>query len=273
MADSLLKLDGVSFAYRGGDALQDISFEIQTGEFVALLGENGAGKSTLARICNGLLKPTGGVVTVGGKDTRRVKTSEIARDVGFLFQNPDRMLCQNTVRGELMFGLEFSSVPPEQHAARCDEMLSVFSLDGERDPFGMSRSERQQVALASVLARRPKLLILDEPTTGLDYRECMTIMDIVSRQNAEGAALLMITHDMEIVADFARRVLVLSRGKLIGDGDMRGVMRDRALLSSASLLPAQIPDLAMRLGGAFGEAFTITDMVKTVATLKEEVRV
>jgi energy-coupling factor transport system ATP-binding protein len=271
----MLKFDHVSFsypAYAAGTTPQgiitDVSFEMSRGEFVALIGENGAGKSTLCRLCNGLLKPLSGKVTLDGRDTRSVKTSVLARSVGYLFQNPDRQLCQNTVREEIRFGLEYAfagaGLSPvkleDEKNRRCEEMLELFGLDGNRDPFGLSRGERQQCALASVLARRPELLVLDEPTTGLDYRECMTIMDIISGLHAGGAAIIMISHDMEVVADFARRCLVLSRGRLIGDGPAKEIIRNKKLLDEASLLPSQIVSLALALGRGFEEVFTIDDM-------------
>jgi energy-coupling factor transport system ATP-binding protein len=251
-------------------AINDVSFEVASGEFTALIGENGAGKSTLCRLCNGLLKPGAGKVMAAGLNTKTTKPSALARKVGFLFQNPDRQLCQNTVRDEILFGLEYvlaSLSPPDLEAEkkrRLDEMLSLFGLDGSRDPFGLSRGERQQCALASVLARRPDLLILDEPNTGLDYRECMTIMDIISKLNADGTTIVMISHDMEVVADFARRCLVLNRGRLIGDGPVKQVMKDRLLLEKASLLPSQISSLALRLGPGFENVFSVDDMVLAV---------
>jgi energy-coupling factor transport system ATP-binding protein len=269
----MLRFENVSFSYAAngaGDlgAINGISFEIREGEFAALIGENGAGKSTLCRLCNGLLKPASGRVTAAGMDTGTTKSSVLARRVGYLFQNPDRQICQNTVREEIRFGLEYvlaGELSPGEIEAeknrRCDEMLSLFGLDGSRDPFGLSRGERQQCALASVLARKPALLLLDEPTTGLDYRECMTIMDIISNLNDRGTTIVMISHDMEVVADFAKRCLVLSRGRLIGDGPVRQVMKDQALLERASLLPVQISALAQKLGPGFEDVFSVREMV------------
>jgi energy-coupling factor transport system ATP-binding protein len=272
----MLRFQEVSFSYApagNGGTIRDLSFVIESGEFVALLGENGAGKSTLCRLCNGLLKPSGGRVLLAGQDTRLVKTSLLARRAGYLFQNPDRQLCQNTVREEILFGLDYalagaamkSGELEAEKQRRLAEMLDLFGLDGNRDPFGLSRGERQQTALASVLARRPDILILDEPTTGLDYRECLTIMDLISRLHAGGTTVLMISHDMEVVADFARRVLVLSGGVLIGDGPVREIMGDTELLEQASLLPAQIPSLGMALGGAYRRAFTVEEMAGLAA--------
>ncbi|MDR2103289.1 MAG: ATP-binding cassette domain-containing protein [Treponema sp.] len=275
--EPMLSFQGVSFGYGAGTVLSDLSFQIGRGEFVALLGENGAGKSTLARLSNGLLKPSSGVVRAGGRDTRTCKVSLLARGVGYLFQNPDRQLCQNTAREEILFGLEYV-IPgdEEERRRRTGEMLDLFSLDGDRAPFDLSRGERQQLALASVLARRPPLLILDEPTTGLDYRECMTIMGIISRLHREGTTILMISHDMEVAADFAGRALVLSRGRLIGDGPVRDILKNPDLLSEASLLPPQIPALALALGPPFGEVFTLDDMTALTGRLRgpqEEARI
>ncbi|MDR2521915.1 MAG: energy-coupling factor ABC transporter ATP-binding protein [Spirochaetaceae bacterium] len=280
---AILRFESASFGYGGGETLRDISFTLETGSFTALLGENGAGKSTLCRLAIGLLKPSRGRILAAGSDTRTTKTSRIARDIGFLFQNPDRQLCQNTVRDEIRFGLSPSSlvrrrtkIRPGTPAAaareaeaenRCAEMLELFKLPARASPFSLSRGERQLCALASVLARRPALLILDEPTTGLDYRECTAIMDHIARLNSAGKTVLMITHDMEVAADYARRVLVLSAGRLIADAPARDALRDRLLLTRAGLLPPQIAELAARFASlpALGAAFTCTEMADAVA--------
>ncbi|MDR2552266.1 MAG: ATP-binding cassette domain-containing protein [Treponema sp.] len=262
-----LRFDRVSFAYtkNGPPLLQDISFRLMAGEFAVLLGENGAGKSTLARLCNGLLRPLSGAVIAAGMDTRRTKTSVLARRTGFLFQNPDRQICRSTVREEILFGLQ--NIFPgerEEREKRCKEMLERFSLPGEREPFGMSRGERQRIALASALALKPELLILDEPSTGLDYRECTLVMGALAELNREGTAVLMITHDMEAACDYARRALILSGGRLAADCSVREAMKNRALLAPASLLPAQIPALALALGPVFEGVYTVDEMVEAI---------
>jgi energy-coupling factor transport system ATP-binding protein len=270
----VLEFDSVTFGYGGDITLRDVTFTLGRGEFAALLGENGAGKSTLCRLCNGLYKPLRGAVRVNGVDTRTLKTSSLAGTIGYLFQNPDRQICRSTVREELAFGLDYAIagpvLPRRKSAAaarlaceietRCEEMLALFALPPDREPFGLSRGERQKLALASVLARRPPLLVLDEPTTGLDYRECMMIMGVIQDLHRKGAAILMITHDMELALDCAQRALVLSRGALVGDGPARQVLKDAALLERASLLPPQIPALAMALGAGFEEVYTVDDM-------------
>lgn len=272
----MLRFDDVSFRYPHSDSSVDhLSFHIQKGEFVALIGSNGAGKSTISRLSNGLLKPDSGTVYLDGTPTTSIRTSQIARKAGFLFQNPDRQICQNTVREELAFGLRLTGLSEDEISSRTEEALRQFSLDGDWFPFSRSRGERQRIALASVLVCRPQLVILDEPTTGLDYRECTAIMDYLTRLNREeGLTVLMVSHDMELVCQYAGRVLVLTGGQLIGDGETHRMMKDQALLGRAHVLPAQIPALALRLdAGAkqpqFSDVFTIEEMFDTICRLRE----
>ena len=273
----MLRFDDVSFRYPHSDSSVDhLSFHIQKGEFVALIGSNGAGKSTISRLSNGLLKPDSGTVYLDGTPTTSIRTSQIARKAGFLFQNPDRQICQNTVREELAFGLRLTGLSEDEISSRTEEALRQFSLDGDWFPFSRSRGERQRIVLASVLVCRPQLVILDEPTTGLDYRECTAIMDYLTRLNREeGLTVLMVSHDMELVCQYASRVLVLTGGQLIGDGETHRMMKEQALLGRAHVLPAQIPALALRLdAGAkqpqFSDVFTIEEMFDTICRLRGE---
>lgn len=266
----MLEFDHVQFGYPGAPAsIPDLSFKIQKGEFVALIGSNGAGKSTISRLANGLLLPTAGKVLLDGDDTRTTRTSAIARKVGFLFQNPDRQICQNTVREELAFGLKVQGVPEEEINARTEEMLTTFSLNGDWFPFSRSRGERQRIALASVLICRPKMVILDEPTTGLDYKECIAIMDYITELNREeGLTVLMVSHDMELVQQYAKRVLVLTSGQLQGDGSVHEIMKDLSVLGKAHVRPAQIPALALRFGDRFKDVYTIQEMADAIKSIK-----
>ena len=267
----MLTFEHVSFSYsREADTVRDLSFSVGDGEFVALIGSNGAGKSTVSRLANGLLHPQSGRVLVDGEDTSMVKTSAIARKVGFLFQNPDRQICQNTVREEIAFGPKVQGVSEEETARRTEEMLSTFHLDGDWFPFTRSRGERQRIALASVLACHPKIVILDEPTTGLDYRECIRIMDYITEKNRkEGLTVLMVSHDMELVQEYAGRVLVLHDGKLEGDGPVKTIMKDMDVLKKAHVLPAQIPMLALRFGDRFADVYTVEEMADAIARERE----
>jgi len=260
----LIEFKNVSFGYQETPTIRDVSFRLDQGEFAAIIGENGAGKTTISKLVNGLLKPVKGSVTVNGMDTKATRTSRIARSVGFLFQNPDRQICRNTVREEILFGLELTVDDPAERSRRLEKTLVEFGFDGSRNPFSMSRGERQRIALASLMACEPDILILDEPTTGLDYRECMEIMDKIAARNRAGATVLMVCHDMEIVQDFARRVLVVAGGVLVGDGPTSEIMTDAQLLSRASVAPAQIPQLALKFGDLFSGVFTIGQMADAI---------
>jgi len=262
----MIEFDHVSFEYAEATTINDVSFRLVAGDFVALVGANGAGKSTISKLCNGLLKPSRGRVLLDGEDTRMLRTSALARKVGFLFQNPDRQICQNSIRAEIMFGLGTILADAAERERRCDDVLAAFAFDGAANPFSMSRGERQRIALASLIACRPPMLILDEPTTGLDYRECMQIMEQIQILNDAGTTVLMVSHDMEIVQDFARRVLVLNQGQLLGDGLKDQIMTDPVLLAQAKLLPAQITALALRMG--FTHVCSVDDMVAVLSTTK-----
>jgi len=263
----MIRFEHVDFSYGTSELMKDISFTINKGDFVAIVGANGAGKSTASKLCNGLLKPDKGDVLVKGMNTKITKSSKLAQFIGYLFQNPDRQICQTTIYNEIMFGLNYTIEDPSKRKAKCEAVLENFGFDGSKDPFNISRGERQRVALASILACEPEILILDEPTTGLDYRECMQIMDIIADLNQKGTTILMITHDMEIVQDFAKRVLVLTNGRLIGDGDCREIMTNRELLASTSVLPAQIPILSLMLGDDFQNVFSVEDMLERIEIL------
>lgn len=260
----MIELEHVSFAYPAqGPTVRDLSFRIESGEFVAILGANGAGKTTTVRLIDGLVRPTSGRVLIDGIDTAHSSVSERARRVGFLFQNPDRQICKNTVREEILFGLRTvrGEESAEAHEARLSQVLREFSFTGEEEPFSLSRGQRQRVALASILAAEPSVLILDEPTTGLDYRECCHIMDQIQAMNRrQQVTVIMVCHDMEIVSDYASRALVMAGGELLADGPVREIFRDRDLMERASILPPQITGLALRLGEGFEQADTPESM-------------
>ena len=254
----MIRLEHVSFSYSDqGPTVQDLSFQIEKGEFVAILGANGAGKTTTVRLIDGLIRPTSGRVLIHDADTAASQVSERARRVGFLFQNPDREICKNTVREEILFGLHSvrEDEGNETVNARCEAVLKDFGFSGEEEPFSLSRGQRQRVALASILAVEPEILILDEPTTGLDYLECCHIMNRIRRMNEERqVTVIMVCHDMEVVLDYARRALVMAGGRLLADGPVNHVFRDAELMEKASILPPQIIGLALRLGEGFEQA-------------------
>ena len=269
----MIRMEHVSFSYSDqGPTVQDVSFHVEKGKFAAILGANGAGKTTTVRLIDGLIKPTSGRVLIHGADTATSPVSERARRVGFLFQNPDRQICKNTVREEILFGLRTVRGEEGQEAlnARCEEVLKDFGFSGEEEPFSLSRGQRQRVALASILAVEPEVLILDEPTTGLDYMECCHIMDRIRWMNEEKqVTVIMVCHDMEVVLDYAGRALVMSGGRLLADGPVREIFRNRELMEEASILPPQMIGLSMRLGEGFGQADSPESVADAVLALRK----
>ena len=269
----MIQVENVSFAYSDqGATVKDLSFHIEKGEFVALLGANGTGKTTTVRLIDGLLRPTKGRVLIQGADTAVTSVSERAKHVGFLFQNPDRQICKNTVREEILFGLKAvrGEEGEEFLKTRTEEVLKDFDFTGDEEPFSLSRGQRQRVALASILAVEPEILILDEPTTGLDYSECCHIMDRIRRMNEEKkVTVVMVCHDMEVVLDYASRALVMADGQLLADGPVREIFRDTELLEKAAILPPQIIGLSLRLGAGFEQADTPEGMAEAVLKHRE----
>ena len=269
----MIQMEHVSFSYHEqGPSVQDVSCRIGKGEFVAILGANGAGKTTTVRLMDGLLKPVSGRVLIHGVDTVESSVSERASKVGFLFQNPDRQICKNTVREEILFGLETVRGEDGKEAlnARCEEVLKDFGFTGDEEPFSLSRGQRQRVALASILAVEPEVLILDEPTTGLDYLECCHIMDRIRRMNEEQqVTVIMVCHDMEVVLDYARRALVMAGGHLLADGPVREIFRDTVLMEKAAILPPQMIGLTMRLGEGFEGADSPESVADAVLAIRK----
>ncbi len=227
--------------------LKGMDLTINDGDFVAFVGTNGAGKSTAMRLMNGLLKPDRGEVLIDGVPTTQLKTSDLARRVGFLFQNPDRQICSNTVREELLFGFRALGRLDDEAEHRVDAIIEEFHFDGDADPFLLNRGTRQLLALASIVVLEPPVVVLDEPTTGLDFRECMKVMDVIANLHLQGTTVVMVCHDMEVVADFAERVVVMTDGRVVDQGPTFEVLRNRQTLVEADLVPPQMVDVSMAL--------------------------
>lgn len=276
----MITFDHVSYEVEGRTIIDDVSFCIETGEFVSFVGTNGAGKSTTMRLINGLLKPTSGCVRTAGRLTSETKSSEIARRVGFLFQNPDRQICCNTVHEELMFGFMAQKADPDVARRRVDAIVERFGFRPDAEPYLLNRGTRQLLALASVIVCEPEVVVLDEPTTGLDYRECEKVMEAVEELHERGTTIVMVCHDMEVVSDHARRVVAMTEGRVIGDGPAGDVLRDRDILRRAHLMPPQIMQIGMDLTArgvvdetsAVARAFTVDEMFDAIVAARDETR-
>ena len=235
-ATSTIAVEEVAFSYNGHPALKGISLRVHRGEFVALMGRNGSGKTTLLKHLVGLLKPDQGRVVVGNgngrgpMDTRHTSVEEMIRLVGYVPQNPNALLFNDTVRQELEFTRRGHGLPSQDQAG----LLGTLGLErlAESYPRDLSVGERQRVALASILAAEPQILLLDEPTRGLDYQQKAALVDFLQREKARGRTILMATHDVELVATCADRVVLLAEGQVVVDGSVRQVMSESLVFSS-----------------------------------------
>jgi energy-coupling factor transport system ATP-binding protein len=246
----LIVVDRVSFAYDGRtDVLRDVSLTVAPGEFTAIIGNNGSGKSTLMKLILGLLKPRAGRVLVDGVDTRTAKVSALAQRVGFIFQNPNDQLFADSVAAEIAFGLRNLGLPPAEVSERVEATLAQFGLTAVRDVFPrfLSRGDKQKVCIAAIVAMRPRILLLDEPTTGQDHRDARQILDLAAELNRAGICVLLVTHDLINVAAYARRVIVMNDGDLVRDAPTPAVMTDLPLLARCHLAPPQIVRLSLAL--------------------------
>ena len=267
----IVDVAGAAYSYGTGQAgIESINLTVRAGEILAVVGQNGAGKTTFTKLLNGLIKPSAGVVRIAGLDTRTTPVSVLASHAATLFQNPDRQLCRNTVVEEISFGLELQGAPADAARERARRVAATFGLPENASPFNLSRGQRQMVALASVVALEPELIILDEPTSGLDYRECMTVMETVRQRALDGAAVVMVCHDMEVVSDFADTLAVMTEGRLIEVGPSREVFANDALLAHARIAAPCVPALGKRLAARFHPSFAhITEVADLVALVKE----
>lgn len=246
----VIEINNLSYSYDNSEpTLKNIQLKVAEGEFIALVGQNGAGKTTLVKHLIGLIKPKQGEVKVCGCDVKNTRISQLAKQVGFVFQNPDHQIFHDTVEKEVAFGLKNLGLPKEDINALVTNALKSVGLEQQADmyPPKLSRGQRQRVALASVLAMKPQVIILDEPTTGQDYQERQQIMELVGELNSQGHTVIFITHDMSLVAQYARRVIILSRGRVILDGPTRQVLSQNRYLAESLLEAPQITLLASSL--------------------------
>lgn len=251
MTNPIIQVEHLSYRYatRSHNSVDDVSLSIQPGEFIAIIGQNGSGKTTLVKHFNGLLKPTSGRVLVNGNLTTDKPTSFLARSVGYVFQNPDHQIFAETVRDEVAFGPKNLGFSEEKIKEVSGRVLGEMGLEGmEEDmPFQLSRGQRQRLAVASVLAMEPSILIIDEPTTGQDWKESMALMELVRQLNESGHTCIVTTHNMNLVSLFARRVIVMRQAKISLDGPTQDIFRYGPELREAWIKPPDIYALAQAL--------------------------
>ena len=258
----MIEVQDVYFSYPNGvEALKGVSLTIESGEFVAIMGQNGAGKTTLVKHFNGLLKPSKGHVSVNGVDTTKVSIATLSKDVGFVFQNPDHQLFSETVEEEIAFALRNFGFNDEIIDKRITWALNLLGLTDYRktSPFMLSGGERKRVALAAVLAWDPRMLILDEPTIGQDYQQKEKLRQFILQMKEQQRTVVMVTHDVEFVAECNPRVLLMSGGEIVADGEARRILTLPEILASASIVPPQIAQIFIQLSG-FGFPKEVIDV-------------
>lgn len=250
-----IELRDVEFGYVSDTTvLRGVDLSIESGEFITIIGQNGSGKSTLVKQFNGLLTPDEGEVVVSDPDGGTYDTSEeamnvLAQFIGYVFQNPDDQIFHTSVHEEISYGLKNIDVPESEHDERIAEVLEEVQLDvgGDANPFSFSKGQRQRLAIASVLAMRPNVICVDEPTTGQDRTEATRIMDILKSYNERGHTVVAITHDIALAAAYTDRVIVVKDGRIIADGPPERVFLDEINLEETNVRPPQITQLGIQL--------------------------
>ena len=246
----MIVVEEVSFTYPSGvEALKNVSLVVEDGEFIAIMGQNGAGKTTLVKHFNGLLKPSQGIVRVDDVETTKTSVAAMARKVGFVFQNPDHQLFSETVEEEIAFALKNFGFEEEALQKRVNWALNLLGLTQYRktSPFMLSGGERKRVALASVLAWDPQILILDEPTIGQDYQQKEKLRQFIVQMRTQGKTVVIVTHDVEFVAECNPRVVLMKEGTIVADGEGKEVLTNLEALAQSSIVLPQIAQIFKQL--------------------------
>jgi energy-coupling factor transporter ATP-binding protein EcfA2 len=247
----ILYCEQVHHVYLNGvHALNNINLSIYEGEYVAFVGQNGSGKTTLVKHFNGLLKPTEGRVEVFGEDTKAKKVSYLSRKVGYVFQNPDDMLFCSSVEEEIAYGPRMLGFEQGEIEKKVNKIIQDLGMDSQREvhPFALSLGDRQRLAVACALSLDPDVFVFDEPTTGQDFFGGKSIMLLIDQLHAQGKTVIIITHDMPLVAEHARRVVVMNTGQIALDGTPEEVFNHTERLRELSLRSPQVTLLAQELG-------------------------
>lgn len=235
-------------------AVHEVSFDICKGEFVAVIGQNGSGKTTVLKNLLGLLRPTTGSVVVAGLDTRTAAVGEMARHVGFVLQNPDQQLFADSVEDEVAYGPKNLRLDPAVVESRIQMALELVGLEDKRKEFppALPKGDRAKVVIASALALDPEIIVLDEPTTGQDYKGCHQIMQIARSLHEQGRTVVFVTHYMALVAEYAQRVIVMKGGRVLLDSTTENVFSRPDVVREAYIIPPQITVLGQALPSVLG---------------------
>jgi len=242
----MIECYNIKYTYDGINyALDDICLKIDNAEFVGIIGENGAGKTTLAKCINGLLRPQYGKILIDGEDISKFSVAQIAKKIGFVFQNSDHQIFEQTVEDEIKFGLKNLKFSPEEIEERLENIIKKLDLEKYRNisPFELSGGERKRVALASILCLDPEILILDEPTLGQDMKQKEYLVKLIENLRKKGKTIIIITHDIEFAAEYIPRIIVMAKGKIIADGPREIITQNNFILEKSSVILPQLAQL------------------------------
>lgn len=245
-------------------ALKGVDLKIYENDVVSIVGQNGSGKTTIVRHFNGLLRPSEGQVFLFGEDTKDKAIGEMAQRCGYVFQNPNHQIFCSTVREELQVGLDNFGFPEEEKEARIKEVVDLMGLEGIMDthPMTLDYTTKKIVTIASVLVFAPEILILDEPTGGLDEVGRRMLTKIINMMHDRGHTVIMISHDMDYVAENSERIVVMSQGEVIADGKPNEIFLMKDVLDRAMIAPPQITSLDIALDGKGAAALSVGDFVQ-----------
>lgn len=265
--ESIISFRNVSYKYPDGTlALNNVEIDFGKNEFIAIIGQNGSGKTTLVKHIVGLLKPSTGEVRIFGKKTSETSIRELATKVGYIYQNPDHQLFCQTVYEECAYGLRNLGIKEDEIKNRVREILRMVGLEGleEVDTFLLGKGQRQRLAIASTLVMNPEVIIVDEPTTGQDMAQSLNIMEFLRTLNREGRTIIIVTHNMRLVAEYCNRVVVMHSGRIILDGGVRTVFSQPEKLREALITPPQITQLGHILAGEYFSPLTVEEAAESI---------
>lgn len=249
--DPVLEAEHLCFSYDGiKNAVDDVSFKVNRGEMLAIVGKNGAGKSTISRLLTGFLREDSGDILLHGRNIRDDTIFERGQTIGLVLQNPNQMICNTMIFDEVAYGLRNMHTPEDEVKSRVEEVLRVCGLYPFRSwPISaLSYGQRKRVTIASIIVMRPDIIVLDEPTAGQDYRHYTDIMDFLKTLNRQGLTIIMITHDMHLMLEYCNRCLVILDGRKIYDGGCAEVLVDDGLVAKANLKKTSLYQLGAEVG-------------------------
>jgi energy-coupling factor transport system ATP-binding protein len=242
--ENIINISNLSYSYGFNEVLKDINLDIQKGKITAIMGQNGSGKTTLIKLIIGLLDYKKGEILINKVSRGTLKLEEISKEIGFLFQNPDNQIFNDSVYKEVAYSVENKN---SQEITRVLRQVNLYAKK-DHDPFSLTKSEKQKLALATILVRKPEILILDEPTSGLDYKEQLEILTIIKELKDLGHTIIMITHSNWITAEYADKVVVFAHGEIVSSGDTREVFSNPDKLLEANIKLPDITELGLRFG-------------------------